>query len=369
MKWIRNSKIMNMRLNSVFGVPAPHRTLRPTSRMQMSCGIFALFWFFFAVSPARAHEVRPAYLELKQIDQQTYEMLWKVPVLSPESRLALAVRLPRGTRIFPAPVVEFVGTAYIERSTISHPDALVGQEIYIEGLSATLTDVLVRIEKLDGSVQVSRLTADNPSLVVKQAASRLDVAKTYLVLGVEHILSGIDHLLFILALLILVSNWKRLVATITAFTIAHSITLAAVTLGLINIPPPPVEALIALSIVFVAAEILRERKGEQGLASKYPWVVACIFGLLHGLGFAGAMKATGLPDHAIPLALLFFNLGVEIGQLLFIGVVLGVALLVRKAWLRRIATPPEWAGQILPYGIGIMAMFWVIQRVAVFLLP
>jgi hydrogenase/urease accessory protein HupE len=203
------------------------------------------------------------------------------------------------------------------------------------------------------------------------APSRWAVAGAYLRLGVEHIWSGIDHLLFVLALLLLVKGWRRVVATITAFTIAHSITLAMATLGFVHVPQKPVEAAIALSIVFVAAEIVRSRRGQPGLTEKAPWVVAFIFGLLHGFGFASALSEVGLPQNAIPVALLFFNVGVEVGQLLFIAAVFAFIALARLTipWLRPTtpnAQPSSLWRLVPPYAIGGVAMCWLIQRIAAF---
>ena len=181
-------------------------------------------------------------------------------------------------------------------------------------------------------------------------------------LGVEHILGGVDHLLFVLALLLIVSGGKRIFLTITAFTVAHSITLVAATLGWVHVPGPPVEAMIALSIVFVAAEIVHGLRGKPGLTARAPWVVAFSFGLLHGFGFAGALAEVGLPQKAIPVALLTFNVGVELGQLMFVA----VALLAGAA-LRRVPLPrPAWMPFAIPYAIGCVAMFWVIERVGSF---
>jgi hydrogenase/urease accessory protein HupE len=193
-----------------------------------------------------------------------------------------------------------------------------GREIRIDGLTGSTNDVLVRLESLDGSTQVKRLTPNEPAFTVAGAQTWFDVAHTYFWLGVGHILTGVDHLLFVLALIMIVPDRRRLIVTITAFTIAHSISLALATLQVVHFPGPPVEATIALSIVFVAAEILRRRQGHEGLAVRKPWIIAFSFGLLHGLGFAGALAEVGLPQNAIPLALLCFNVGVEIGQLLFI---------------------------------------------------
>ena len=190
-------------------------------------------------------------------------------------------------------------------------------------------------------------------------------AKRYTALGITHILEGYDHLLFVLALLIIVNGGWLLVKTITAFTVAHSFTLALAALGFVNVPPRPVEAVIALSIVFLAAEIVHAHQGRIGLAFRSPWVVAFSFGLLHGFGFAGALSDIGLPHGEVPVALLFFNVGVEIGQLLF---VLGVIVL---RWLVCLAQPkwPEWSAILPAYAIGTMAMFWTLQRVAAVLLP
>ena len=198
-------------------------------------------------------------------------------------------------------------------------------------MSGTSTDVLVRIESLGGATQTERLSPTKTNFVVQSAPGASEVATTYLRLGIEHILFGFDHLLFVLALVILIGNWRRVALTVTAFTIAHSITLAAATLGLVNVPRPPVEAAIALSIVLVAVEIVNARRGNPSLAARWPWLVAFCFGLLHGFGFAGALAEVGLPHHAIPVALLFFNLGVEIGQLVFVAAVLTAGALLRRA--------------------------------------
>jgi hypothetical protein len=253
--------------------------------------------------------------------------------------------------------------AYVERSVVRCPGGLDGQTLAVDGLAATLTDVLVRIERQDGASSTHRLTPAAPSVVLTGAPDGTAVAATYLRLGVEHILLGFDHLLFVLALLILVGPTRRLIGTVTAFTVAHSLTLAAATLGLVHVPSAPVEATIALSIAFVAAEIVHARQGRVSLTEQRPWIVAFAFGLLHGLGFAGALAAVGLPPRAIPVALLFFNVGVEVGQLLFIGAVLAVGAVVR-----RLALPwPAWAWRLAPWGIGTLAAYWTIERVAAFL--
>jgi hydrogenase/urease accessory protein HupE len=239
---------------------------------------------------------------------------------------------------------------------------LVGQTLSIDGIANGVTDVIVRVERQDGTSQVERLLPAEPRFTVKAPTGTGEVAWSYLVLGVEHILGGIDHLLFVLALLLIVRDGKRIFFTITAFTIAHSITLAAATLGWIHVPGPPVEAMIALSIVFVATEIVHGLRGKPGLTARAPWMVAFSFGLLHGFGFAGALAEVGLPQKAIPGALAMFNVGVEIGQLIFVGGALVVA-----ATIERLPVPQaSWTPYVAPYGIGAIAAFWVIDRVQAF---
>ena len=313
-------------------------------------------------APAAAHEVRPGYLEIIETGPESYDVLWKVPAAGDNLRFGLYVRFPEATVDTREPLGRFVGDAYVTRWSVRHPGGLTGETIHIDGLRTTLTDVIVRSERLDGATSVARIEPSNPTLVVPAAPSRLELAGTYFVLGVEHILFGIDHLLFVLSLLLIVEGARRLVATITAFTLAHSVTLAAATLGWAHVPGAPVEAVIALSIVFVCAEIVRRQRGEESLTARAPWLVALVFGLLHGFGFAGALEEVGLPGHAIPTALLLFNVGVEAGQLAFVAVVLGGAALLRRAM-----GPLPRAARLVPaYGIGAVAMFWTIERVASF---
>jgi len=321
-------------------------------------------WLPFATE---AHEVRPGYLEIRQVEAETFDVLWKVPARG-EYRLRLHARLPKECQGAPNHG-SFVGGAFVERWRAQCPGGLVGRTIEIEGLSATRTDVLARIEWSDGTTQAVRLTPEQTSFEAKAAPGALEVTKTYFLLGVEHILLGIDHLLFVLGLLFLVGNWKRLIATVTAFTVAHSITLAAATLGWVHVAQTPVEATIALSIMFVAAEIIHGAHGEPRLASRAPWLVAFVFGLLHGFGFAGALREIGLPQEDVPLALLFFNVGVEAGQLMFIAAVVAVfsvlTRLVRKQGSR---DHGPWHSETLirtpvAYAIGSMAAYWTVQRV------
>ncbi|MCM2311982.1 MAG: HupE/UreJ family protein [Steroidobacteraceae bacterium] len=319
---------------------------------------------------AHAHEVRPGYLQIRETAPGSFDVLWKVPARG-EYRLGMYVRLPASCSGAPAHGT-FIDAAFVEQWSVQCRGGLVGREIAIDGLSATRTDVLARVERLDGTTQTARLTPQLTSFAVTAAPTSLEVARTYFGLGVEHILLGIDHLLFVLGLLFLVSDWRRLVATVTAFTVAHSITLAAATLGLVHVPQAPVEATIALSVMFVAAEVVHGAQGRAGLAARAPWIVAFVFGLLHGFGFAGALSEIGLPEQDIPLALLFFNVGVEVGQLLFIAaVVMSLSLISRFASRNRESSRGPWRAESLlrlpvAYLIGTVAAFWMVERVAAF---
>jgi hydrogenase/urease accessory protein HupE len=309
------------------------------------------------VQNVSAHEVRPAYLELRQTDGVMYAVLWKVPAVG-EMRLSVHPRFPENCK----PVGEVTsyrgGDSHAEHLNIACPGGLNGRTIAIDGLAATMTDALVRIEFTDGTTWTQRLKPSVPAAMIPKTASRLQTAGVYLKLGVEHILSGVDHMMFVLALIILTRGGWKLVKTVTAFTLSHTVTLTAATLGFVHVPQRPVEAVIALSIVFVAAEILRMRRGIKSITASAPWMVAFSFGLIHGLGFAGGLSDAGLPALHIPTALLFFSLGVESGHFLFIGVLLSLIALAR-----RVRIPfPRWTELVPPYAIGGVAMFWVIQR-------
>ena len=320
----------------------------------------AACWGAVLAAPSNAHEVRPGYLEIREVAPTRFELFWKVPARGESERLGIRPAFPDGCSPGADTAGRIVGDAWIERGVLECASSLDGSSIRIDGLEATGTDVLVRVLRGDGSAQVVRLTPADRSFVVTRSPSTAGVALTYLKLGIEHILLGVDHLLFVLALLILVRGGRRLVATVTAFTVAHSLTLAAATLGLVHVSQMPVEAVIALSIVFVAAEIVHAQQGRPGLTQRSPWIVAFVFGLLHGLGFAGALAEVGLPSQAIPVALLFFNVGVEVGQLAFIAAVFAVWLPIRRlrvAW-------PAWSPRVPAYAIGAIAAYWTIERVS-----
>jgi hypothetical protein len=312
---------------------------------------------------AQAHESRPAYLEVNELTPGRYTVLWRTPT-NAGMRLPVRLELPAGVRDLSPPAVRELSDSRIERRLIESPDGLAGKRIVFAGLQGTITDVLVRVQLANGVQSSVLVHPSNAWVEIPREQGSLAVARTYTLLGIEHILSGFDHLCFVLALVLIVGFNRRLFWTVTAFTLAHSLTLALATLGVIHVPGPPVEATIALSIVFVASEIVQQQRGREGLASKQPWLVAFAFGLLHGLGFAGALAEIGLPANAIPLALLFFNIGVELGQLLFIAMVLAATRLLfiaaaNRFELRRAAIVPA-------YMIGGIASYWVIERISNF---
>jgi hydrogenase/urease accessory protein HupE len=321
-------------------------------------GFSVLLWQF---ATCAAHEVRPSYLEVREDRAGEFEVLFKTPMRG-DLRLALSATFSGRVEAVIPMTIRATGDAAVQTWRFKALDPLRGQTVAIAGLENTMTDALVRVLFLDGTSWVRRLTPQEPSAAIPSLQSRWSVARLYLKLGVEHILFGVDHLLFVLALLIISRGTGRLIKTVTAFTIAHSITLVLATLGYVHVPSPPVEAAIALSIVFVAVEIVHLYQGREGLTARAPWVVAFTFGLLHGLGFAGALSEVGLPEGHIPTALLFFNIGVELGQLLIIA-----TALVAFALVQCIPIPwPRWGGLAAPYAIGSIAMFWVLDRISTF---
>jgi hydrogenase/urease accessory protein HupE len=335
--------------------------------MGARCLLRAVLLALLAASPSAltAHEVRPAYLELRPAGPATWKVLWKVPAFGQSFRLRVDARLPEGCTALAPRRAEFVADAYVEHWSVGCPAGLAGGVIRFDGLSALRAEVLLRIEQPDGRDGITaRVTPAEPTFTVPAEPSALEVLGTYLSLGVHHILLGVDHLLFVLALLLIVRGWRRLALTITAFTVGHTLTLAGATLGALSLPGPPVEAAIALSIAFAAAEALRSRRGEWSLTAQVPWAVALFFGLLHGFGFAGALREIGLPQGAVLPALLFFNLGVEFGQLLFVAVVLGLGWGLRRlAAGGQVPVAPPRAHAAACYAIGVTAAFWLIERV------
>lgn len=312
---------------------------------------------------AWGHDSRPAYLEISEIGTEHYEVLWRTPMYS-GIPLPIELRFTEGTRNIIEPTVRRLPDSLLERRLIEVPGGLPGKRIEIVGLQATIADVLARIQLRNGQSSTILIHPSQPWLEVRTVQGRGAVVAAYLWHGVEHILFGYDHLLFVLALILIVRDLRVLSWTITAFTLAHSITLALATFGWVHVPGPPVEAVIALSIVMLAAELVRLQRGEQSLTARWPWIVAFSFGLLHGLGFAGALAEIGLPRGDVPLALFAFNVGVELGQLAFIAAVLalyGVAKRIKLAATLQALVRPS-----APYAIGILASFWFFERLAGF---
>lgn len=340
----------------------PVQMVLPRRPCLPSCFVIFSMVFLLSAQPVFAHELRLGYLQLNEMAPDKYVVLWKVPARVNIQQLSLSVQFPDHCINLSAPVSSTVSNTHSQHWQINCAGGLANGVIGIVGLTEEFSDVLVRLENLDGTSQVARLVASAPTFVVPMAPNSLQVTTTYFKLGVEHILFGVDHLLFVFALLLIVNQRRRLVATITAFTVAHSITLAAATLGFVDVPPAPVEAAIALSIVFVAREIMRLQQAKPSLTARKPWLVAFVFGLLHGFGFAVALSEVGLPQIRIPTALLFFNLGVETGQLLFVA-----AVVVCLGMLKKLKpSAPCWARLAPSYAIGSVAMFWVFERISTF---
>ena len=327
----------------------PHRVL--LLRLLLAfCAVLA------SLAGTAAHEVRPAYLDISEEMPGVFSVLLKTPMQG-DARLALSAVFSGKVENLTPVVSRPTGDAMLQTWEMRAVEPLEGQAVSIDGLQNTMTDALVRIEFLDGYVWLEKLTPGAPSATIPASQSGWTVAKTYVSSGIEHILFGFDHLLFVASLMLIVRDWRMLVKTVTAFTVAHSITLTFATLGWATLPSAPVEVMIAFSIVLVGAEIIRMERGGTSLTITWPWVVAFVFGLLHGFGFAGALVNLGLPRGDIPLALFAFNVGVELGQLMFIGVVLAVI-----GSIRRLVTIPRKAVIASAYGIGMIAAFWGVER-------
>ncbi|MCH8140052.1 MAG: HupE/UreJ family protein [Proteobacteria bacterium] len=304
---------------------------------------------------AQAHEVRPAFLHLTEIEQGAFDVLWKQPIQG-GMRLALDPQLPDACTVVTETTPEHTGTALLQRWRVAC--ALDTGTIHIRGLSRTITDVLVQIDRLDGSRSMQLLRAGSPTLDLQ---SPTPDALSFLMLGVEHLLFGVDHILFIVGLVLFVRAPWQLVKTVTAFTIAHSITLTLSVLELVKLSQQPVEAVIALSILFLARELVIPEERRSRLTMAKPWLMAFSFGLLHGFGFAGALIDIGLPKEQLALSLLLFNVGIELGQLFVIAIMLGVAILGRyllSAYRKVVRDGFAWT-------MGAVAAFWTIDRVLI----
>jgi hypothetical protein len=320
----------------------------------------ALLSLLVGLPAARAHEARPAYLELKETAPGQFSMSWRTPVLA-GMRLPVALKLPDGVRNMEKPSVQELSDSLLERRAVdASPAGLAGKRIEFPGLQLTITDVLVRVELLDGRTVQSIVRPSQPWVEIAASQTRWELMGTYVVEGLRHILFGADHLLFVLGLLLIVGNGWMLVKTVTAFTVAHSITLAIATLGVADVPALPLNAAIALSILFLGPEIVRVWHGQTSFTIRHPWVVAFVFGLMHGFGFATALTSAGLPRHDLPLALLSFNVGVELGQLGFVALILAMSFSFRVLEVRW----PRWVVALPGYTVGALGAFWTIQRTA-----
>ncbi len=336
--------------------------MKPFLNKRIKHGLFSVLVYIASIGTSFADEIRPAYLEIKENASDLYSVLWKVPSKG-DKKLSLQPLFHDGCIDKTQAVTYQVNASYIQRWLIACKDGLQNKTVSITGLELTNTDVLLHLEFINGASYTAQLTPSNRFYLIPEEASALQVIKTYTWLGIEHILLGFDHLLFVFALLLIVNNSRRLLLTITAFTIAHSITLAGATLGFIHVPQQPVEAVIALSILFLAVEIVHGRQGQSGYAARWPWLVAFIFGLLHGFGFAGALAEIGLPQQAIQTALIYFNIGVELGQILFVlGVVLLTELL-HQLNQQKLLKPAE---VVVIYSIGGLSSFWLFERISLF---
>jgi hydrogenase/urease accessory protein HupE len=317
-----------------------------TRGLALRLGALLLLFSVCIARPARAHEIDSASLSLTEVAQGRFLVRFHAASLSLQ-REAVA------PAVFPEPCR--MDGAYLDCG----PAGLVGP-IQFPWLEGTLTRLMVEIQWRGGSRLLRIITASAPTLTVygvpaSGLLSLKPIVVDYTRLGIEHILTGFDHLSFVIALAILVRSRRQLVATVTAFTLAHSLTLACTALGLLSVPAAPVEAMIALSIVLVCAECLRP---AESLTQRAPWLVAFAFGLLHGLGFASALLEIGLPERHLPAALFCFNFGVELGQLTVIGAFFALRALAVRLRLRR-----AWLARALVYAMGSIAAFWSLGRV------
>ena len=330
--------------------------------MSLWAGRFARLtaYLLLVVSVVSAHEARPAYLEIKETSSGQFSVLWRTPVLA-GMRLLVVLKLPDDVKNLREPNVQELSDSFVERRWIdAAANGLAGRRIEFTGLQLTITDVLVRIEMLDGRKWTTIVHPSQPWVEIAASQTWLGIAGAYIVQGIRHILFGADHMLFVLGLLLIVKDRRMLLKTVTAFTVAHSITLAIATLGYAEVPVLPLNAAIALSILFLGPEIVRSWRGETSFTVRHPWVVAFAFGLLHGFGFASALISAGLPRHELPLALVSFNVGVEFGQIGFIALVLALErsfLVLEVRW-------PRWAEALPGYTVGSLGAFWTVQRVA-----
>ncbi|WBL32211.1 HupE/UreJ family protein [Sinirhodobacter sp. HNIBRBA609] len=313
---------------------------------------------------AAAHELDPGYLELAALGEDRWRVTWRTPDVA-GTPMPISVSLPLACAPREGPAPKFDGKGWSTTWVVACEGGLAGETIRIDGLERTSTDTLVRYEIEPGTVEVRRLTATEPAFTVDVVPGGVGIFTSYLEFGVVHILEGIDHLVFVFALLLLTGGTRKLFWAVTAFTLAHSITLAGSTFGWIALPSAPVEVVIALSIVFLAYEISLPSQRRDALTERFPGFVAFGFGLIHGLGFAGALREIGIPQGDVPLALLAFNLGVETGQLIFIATLLVAWFMIRRIFPGILAHLGRMTA-IASYAIGTTSAYWVVDRLSGF---
>ena len=336
---------------------------RRAIRLQFALIACALLALLAVPTVIFADEFRPALLEVTEREGGWVDVMWKVPAVG-DRVLSLAPVLPDFlVPIGPGSGRSVPGAWVVYGSYRAGDKPLAGATLGVDGLVTVPTDVVVRVSLKDGTQHSAILRGGNGSFTIPEQATRLELAGSYWRMGTIHILEGFDHLLFLLTLLLIVAGLWPLLKTVTAFTVAHSLTLGLATLGVVHVPQAPTEAVISLSIVLLAVEVVRKYAGELTLSERYPWVVAFTFGLVHGLGFAGALSEIGVPPNEVPLALLMFNVGVETGQVMFV-----VAVSLLLAGLHKLhGRTALKVGRAAPYAIGGVAAFWTIQRVVSFL--
>ncbi|WP_120501095.1 HupE/UreJ family protein [Roseovarius sp. EL26] len=328
-----------------------------------------LMVFLLSGQAAQSHALEPGYLQMTEVAPETWQVFWRRPDVK-GMPMAIDAQLPENCTPDHGGTPQFDGQAWSVAWMATCDGGLKGETVAIPGLESQRTDVLIRVGfSQSGSMLAYRLTPSETAFILPQEQTVWQVLWQYGQLGFEHILEGWDHLLFVFALLILIQNTGRLIGAITAFTLAHSITLALATLGVVDMPGSPVEAVIALSIVFLAVEILKQDLSNPRLSARFPWVVSFLFGLLHGLGFAGALSDIGLPEGDIPAALLAFNLGVEAGQLTFVFVVIAGFVILRqmsKSVAQQFRTVGAPGHSAMGYAIGGVAIYWLVERITGF---
>jgi hydrogenase/urease accessory protein HupE len=325
--------------------------------------IILLLFIFWQPQMSAGHESQPGTIDIVELGPAKYKITWKAPIYYGKPHPAQLI-LPEEWQTVGQPTqIRRSNDILFERTVNTGGKSIDGQVIRLAGLESTITNVFVRVKRTDGSQVTSLISPTQTSAVLRGEREWYVNAQEYLVLGFHHILRGIDHLLFVLGLMLIVSSGKMLVKTITSFTVAHSITLGIATLGYAHAPLPPLNAAIALSILFLGPEIVRVRRGETSLTIRYPWLIAFGFGLLHGFGFASGLSTAGMPRAELPWALLWFNVGVELGQLLFVFFALSLVWAFRILQVRW----PRWALWVPAYTVGSLGAYWTVQRTAMLL--